>query len=182
MQAITVSRALSAFALATIVFLPNLEIFAFGLYVFAALSDAFDGVIARRFNVTTIGGAALDIACDKYLTIFSVLFLIANGGPLLPCLMALSRDILVQAFRPISIDGRQLFQPIRAIGVLVVIPIRFTTGFVLLIRALNLALPNMVTTLTWICGITSCVVLTISLAKDWGKFRRSFTPTNGWQH
>jgi phosphatidylglycerophosphate synthase len=178
-QAVTIFRAASAFALAVIAFLPNAATSAFVVYLAAAGSDALDGILARRLSVTTQGGAALDIACDKYLTIFSILFLIAAGAPVLPCYMALARDIFVQAFRAVTVHGRPLFPPIRAIGLLVVIPIRFTTGYVLLTRLIGVSSPVVVANLCWICGVTSIIVLVLTVALGRRDLRAAFEPDNG---
>jgi cardiolipin synthase (CMP-forming) len=177
-QAITIFRAGCAFVLAVIAFLPGAKTTAFAVYLAAAVSDALDGLLARRLNVTTQGGAALDIACDKYLTIFSILFLIAAGAPVLPCYMALARDIFVQAFRAVTANGHTLFPPVRAIGLVVVIPIRFTTGYVLLTRLLGVSSPRVVAELCWICGATSIIVLTSTVALARRDLRIAFEPDN----
>lgn len=173
-QAISLSRATCALVFASIAFIPHAERLTLAIYLYASISDSLDGGLARLIRCTTIGGAALDIACDKYLTIFSVLFLVSFGAPLLPCCLALTRDLAVQAFRSITIDGHQLFQPIRAIGLTVVIPIRFTVGYALLARVLAVSVPNMVGRLCWVCGVVSLAVLVFSIASERKLILRAF--------
>jgi phosphatidylglycerophosphate synthase len=146
------------------------------LYLYATVSDALDGALARHLGAETRGGAALDIACDKYLTIYSLFFLVAVGAPLVPICLALTRDIFVQAFRSVTVDGRHLFRPIRAIGLAVVIPIRFTVGYALLLRLFGVWSGHTVSSLCWICGGISFSVLTLTILHNADDLRRAFNP------
>jgi cardiolipin synthase len=49
-------------------------VLAFGLFVAAALTDVFDGLIARRFNQRSRLGALLDPAADKTMMVCGYLF------------------------------------------------------------------------------------------------------------
>lgn len=146
------------------------------MFSYAALSDAADGILARRLGVASDGGAALDIACDKYLTIFSLLYVVAAGAPLVPCCAALTRDVFVQAFRVIRVGDRPLFRPRRTLGILVVLPIRFLTFYILVLRCLAMSISETtaVGRLSWICALASSSVLTFTLRSDWTALRQAF--------
>lgn len=175
-QSITLSRAAAAIVFASIALIPGAETWSFVVFGYATVSDIADGLAARALGVVTSGGGALDIACDKYLTLFSLLFAVSAGAPLVPCCLSLSRDILVQAFRQIRINGRPLFTPIRALGVAVVAPIRFTTAFILVLRATAVPVPgdHTVAALCWLCAGMSFAVLVITVRRDWPMLKLAF--------
>jgi phosphatidylglycerophosphate synthase len=175
-QLVTLSRAVAAFVFASIAFIPKAELVTLIVFSYAALTDVADGMLARGFRVASDGGAALDIACDKYLTIFSLLYAVAAGAPLVPCCVALTRDIFVQAFRVIRVGDRPLFRPRRTLGVFVVVPIRFLTFYILVLRCLatSISETTVVTYLSWICALTSSAVLAFTLMSDWTALRQAF--------
>jgi phosphatidylglycerophosphate synthase len=170
------SRAIAAFVFASIAFIPRAEAVTLIVFSYAALTDVADGMLARKFRVASHGGAALDIACDKYLTIFSLLYAVAAGAPLVPCCVALTRDIFVQAFRVIRVGDRPLFRPKRSLGVVVVMPIRFLTFYILVLRCLATSISETaaVMRLSWICAFTSAAVLAFTVISDWTALRQAF--------
>ena len=75
---------------------------ALGLFLLAALSDAVDGLLARRLGVVSALGAGLDHAADKALTLATGLALAATWLPLdLFCATAilLIRDAVIGGLR-----------------------------------------------------------------------------------
>lgn len=52
---------------------------AFAIFVFASLTDALDGFIARRFNLTTRIGKVLDPFADKIMQISAMLSVVIDG-------------------------------------------------------------------------------------------------------
>ncbi|MDP2409459.1 MAG: CDP-alcohol phosphatidyltransferase family protein [Pseudolabrys sp.] len=69
---------------------------AFVLFVAAGISDAVDGFIAKRFNMTTELGAYLDPLADKALIVSIYLTLGINGFiPRWLVILVVSRDILI---------------------------------------------------------------------------------------
>jgi len=74
-----------------------------GLFAAAALTDFFDGYLARRFNQVSAIGRFLDPIADKLLVAALLLFLAAFDriGPLglIPAAIILCREILVSGLR-----------------------------------------------------------------------------------
>lgn len=75
----------------------------FGLYVFAALTDYLDGVIARKFDQKTAFGTFLDPISDKILV--SALFILflafdrLSGVWIIPVMLIFTREFLVSGIR-----------------------------------------------------------------------------------
>jgi len=69
---------------------------AFVLFLVAGVSDAVDGYLAKRFNMTTELGAYLDPLADKALIVSIYLSLGINGAiPRWLVILVVSRDILI---------------------------------------------------------------------------------------
>lgn len=72
------------------------DLAAFWLFVLAGLSDAADGIIARRFNLFSELGAYLDPIADKALLVSIYLSLALIGAlPAWLVILVISRDILI---------------------------------------------------------------------------------------
>lgn len=72
-------------------------------FVVAAVTDFFDGWLARRWNVTSTLGAILDPIADKVLVCGAILGLLAIGVPgiLVPGAVILFREFAVSAMREV---------------------------------------------------------------------------------
>jgi cardiolipin synthase (CMP-forming) len=69
---------------------------AFVLFLAAGVSDAIDGFLAKRFNMTTVLGAYLDPLADKALIVSIYLTLGINGEiPRWLVILVVSRDIMI---------------------------------------------------------------------------------------
>lgn len=69
---------------------------AFGLFIFAGVSDAVDGFIARRFDMRSELGAYLDPVADKALLVSIYLTLAITGIiPAWLAILVIFRDILI---------------------------------------------------------------------------------------
>jgi cardiolipin synthase len=74
---------------------------AFGIYVAAALTDAMDGIAARRLGQPTVLGAYLDPAADKlmmlvsYVTLALPLVDLAHRIPAWLAVLVVARDVLI---------------------------------------------------------------------------------------
>jgi CDP-diacylglycerol--glycerol-3-phosphate 3-phosphatidyltransferase len=99
---ITISR----FFLTPFVLLPLLtgqedgELITLVLLILAALTDAVDGFVARRFNQVSDLGKFLDPLADKVLALSVILLLVFQKiAPLLAFLILLVREIIIAAWR-----------------------------------------------------------------------------------
>lgn len=82
---------------------------AFTLFIFASLSDYFDGYLARKYSLETAFGEVLDPIADKILTLFMLItlmlyftspFIAIVGG------VILSREFWVSALRDLNARNR----------------------------------------------------------------------------
>lgn len=83
----------------------SLERWAFWAFVIAAITDFFDGWLARKLHAESLWGAILDPIGDKVLVCGAVLGLMAlNAQPqiVLPAALILFREFTVSALREIS--------------------------------------------------------------------------------
>jgi CDP-diacylglycerol---glycerol-3-phosphate 3-phosphatidyltransferase len=75
----------------------------FALFVLAAITDVFDGMLARKLNAESSFGRMLDPIADKLIVSAALLMLAADGTlagvQLIPALVILCREILVSGLR-----------------------------------------------------------------------------------
>jgi cardiolipin synthase len=92
----------------------SLQRWAFGAFAVAAITDFFDGWLARRMNATTIWGAILDPIADKVLVCGAILGLLCTGGNapvVLPAALILFREFTVSALREVA-AGKSVKLPV----------------------------------------------------------------------
>ena len=71
-----------------------------GIFIFASITDYFDGLLARLWKTETSFGRMLDPIADKMLVISTLVMLVhKNMAPVLPILAILWREILVSGLR-----------------------------------------------------------------------------------
>lgn len=79
------------------------RIIAFGIFCLAGVSDALDGLAARKLNAGSEFGRMLDPIADKILVAVALMMLVADGAfdgyKLVPALVILAREILVSGLR-----------------------------------------------------------------------------------
>ncbi|RYE05679.1 MAG: CDP-diacylglycerol--glycerol-3-phosphate 3-phosphatidyltransferase [Rickettsiaceae bacterium] len=70
------------------------------LFVFASITDFFDGYLARKFNIVSSFGKLFDPIADKLLVGCVIIMLVKKGlvGEV-PCLLILAREFLVAGLR-----------------------------------------------------------------------------------
>ncbi len=85
----------------------NLVIVSYFIYVFGAITDYLDGLIARKYNIITPFGSFFDPLADKFLTSFAFLAF-ANLGILNIWLVAIVvfRDIFTTIMRIYRFDSK----------------------------------------------------------------------------
>ena len=75
---------------------------AFVLFVLAALSDFFDGFLARKYNACTKLGTVLDSIADKFLiinTFLALCIIMPNWYILIPIILMISRELYISGLR-----------------------------------------------------------------------------------
>ena len=76
------------------------NVLAAGLFIAAAVTDWFDGFLARRLNQTSAFGAFLDPVADKFLVCASMLILVHLGrADVFAALIIIGREIAISALR-----------------------------------------------------------------------------------
>ena len=104
-----------AFALSFVVFTrPTADIIAVFLFIFAALTDFFDGYFARLWKQESRFGAMLDPIADKAMVITALAVLIGlsglNGYILIPATIILFREVFVSGLREFLGDQSKALQ------------------------------------------------------------------------
>ena len=86
---------------------------AFILFILAALSDFFDGFLARKYNACTKLGTVLDSVADKFLVINTFIALCViehfNWLVVIPIFLIISRELYISGLREFA--GTQKITP-----------------------------------------------------------------------
>ena len=174
MQAVTLSRAITALIFISIAFIPEYRTIATILFIYACLTDILDGFLARRFSCQTKTGATIDLFSDKFLTIISLIYAIERGLPIFPCSLAILREVFLLSMRSIYVDGKALFPPQRFLGTLMVIPI--WSGTLLLLQYPNLIGISweIFQYSYWIIGGLAIINLAYKIISNWTALIQSF--------
>ena len=99
---LTISRILLGGIIFLLLTRPEGYIFAFSLFFIAAITDYFDGYLARRYNLTSEVGEILDPIADKILIVFVLYGLSVNLTSYFVGILSaliISREIWVAALR-----------------------------------------------------------------------------------
>lgn len=84
-----------------------LNIFCAIIFLIAAITDFFDGFIARKLNMESRLGAILDPIADKILVTATLVLLTSSGNPPLPAFIAallLCREIAISGLRAAALE------------------------------------------------------------------------------
>lgn len=132
-NALTILRVLlvPVFAVAFVLPGDGWRLFAFGIFVIAAVSDWLDGFAARKLKAGSDFGRMLDPIADKVLVAVALMMLVAEGDVrqfnlgnseglrsllrLVPALIILAREILVSGLREF-LAGTKVSVPVTAIA------------------------------------------------------------------
>ena len=75
------------------------------IFIMASITDYFDGVIARKYNLVTNFGKLLDPLADKMLVISSLLLITVNGDiNVVFTIVIVLREIIISAIRLIALE------------------------------------------------------------------------------
>ena len=92
---------------------------AFGVFCLAGISDALDGLAARKLKAYSDFGRMLDPIADKVLVATALMMLVAGGAfdgwKLVPALVILAREILVSGLREF-LAGVRVSVPVTSIA------------------------------------------------------------------
>ncbi len=81
----------------------SVEVAAFGVFVVAAVTDFFDGYLARKLGAETVLGKLLDPLADKVLVITALIMLIPLGKiPAIASLVIISREVIITGLRGLA--------------------------------------------------------------------------------
>lgn len=84
---------------------PAIHYFAAGIFIFASITDYFDGVLARVLMAQSSFGRVLDPIADKLLVASTLMMLVHfNRVPIIPTIAILCREILVSGLREYLAD------------------------------------------------------------------------------
>lgn len=82
------------------------------LFAVAAMTDFFDGYLARRWGITTVLGAFLDSTADKLLVAGSLIALVAvDRASIWPVVIIIMREFAVMALRGITAIEGHIVKP-----------------------------------------------------------------------
>ena len=84
----------------------NRPFYVFILIIIGGLTDNFDGLIARKFNLNTRLGAILDPLSDKVFYLIPLVFLCKNNLiPFWSLTLILFRELIISSLRNLTEDG-----------------------------------------------------------------------------
>ncbi len=84
---------------------PNKEYWALGIFLFAALTDLLDGIVARRTKTMTVTGAMLDPIADKLLMSAAFISLVElDMAPSWMVTCIVGREFAVSALRMVALE------------------------------------------------------------------------------
>jgi CDP-diacylglycerol--glycerol-3-phosphate 3-phosphatidyltransferase len=88
--------------------IPYGNIIAAAIFVVASLTDALDGYIARKYNLTTNFGKFMDPLADKLLVSAALICFVAMpevGMPVWVVIVIISREFIISGFRLVASDN-----------------------------------------------------------------------------
>jgi len=124
------------------------------LFALAAMTDFFDGWIARRLDVSSDFGRLIDPIADKLLVITAIVLLVAvDRAPVVAALVIVLREVLVSGVREF-LAGASSGLPVTRLAKWKTAA-QMTAIILLLTGASGLAGPG--TVLFWIAAVLTCV-------------------------
>ena len=88
---------------------PRQSLILFFIFLFLSITDYFDGLLARKFNITSSFGKVFDPISDKILTSCALLFLSSIDSLLLiPSILIIFREFLISGVREFSLINNNI--------------------------------------------------------------------------
>ena len=88
---------------------PRQSLILFFIFLLLSITDYFDGLLARKFNITSSFGKVFDPISDKILTSCALLFLSSIDSLLLiPSILIIFREFLISGVREFSLINNKI--------------------------------------------------------------------------
>ena len=149
------------------------------IFWFAAITDWFDGYLARKLNQQSALGAFLDPLADKLMVISALILLIAahpdNNWILFSSLIIIAREIIISSLREwMSVQGKSSIVAVSFFGKAKTLGQMFAIFFLIYEQDI-FGLPTFhfgVGLLVW-AGILTLLSLSIYMRSAWGTIKQS---------
>lgn len=154
---------------------------ALGVYIIGCLTDLFDGMIARKYNLVSDFGKFMDQIADKFITTTAMILVLFSGVTrswlaVLLLLVVVLRDILISGIRMVAANNgfvisadifgkvKSLFLDIANMVLMLYIGLRAVTSanFVEIIRLIGIA----IIVVGVILSLVSCLNYSVSAVKS----------------
>lgn len=148
---------------------------AFALFVLAALTDWFDGWLARRQKTVSNLGRFLDPVADKLLVAAAVVMLVAAGlAPAVAAVIILCRELMVSGLREFLAESR-VGLPVSRLAKWKT-TVQLAALSVLLVAAAMAPEPDVAAMLAWIGAGLFWLAALLSLFTGWDYLRAGLGP------
>lgn len=153
--------------------IPNNFLFALIVFIIAALTDLFDGKIARKRHQITDFGKFLDPLADKILTLSAFMcFIEMNLISAIPVIIIMAREFAVTSVRLIAATQNKVIAANNLGKVKTVIQI-FSIGIIIFLQIkpfiyLNSIANNLIISgLVWLCAVITAVSGIVYVKNGW---------------
>ena len=167
-NALTMLRILLIPVLVVVFYLPSQHhlLVAAGIFAFAAVTDWFDGYLARRLGQMTAFGAFLDPVADKLMVVIALVLLVERHDTLMFTLAAcviIGREIVISALREWMAElGQRTSVAVSYIG-------KVKTGFQMVAITALLAI-DPARDEGWLLALSYVVLYTAAVLTLWSMF------------
>jgi phosphatidylglycerophosphate synthase len=133
-QGLSIGRVVLTFLFVVIGAIPTYANATSIIYGLAVVTDVLDGPAARRGDVSTTFGVAMDLFGDRYLTVISCLYAGFRGVNFIPLSFIILRELFSAIMRIVQIDGDAVLGVNRNVG-RITLGILWITTFTLTLQA-----------------------------------------------
>jgi CDP-diacylglycerol--glycerol-3-phosphate 3-phosphatidyltransferase len=165
---ITVSRIVMVPILVLVFYLPfeNHELVAAGVFALAAITDWFDGYLARKWSQMTEFGAFLDPVADKLMVAVALVLLVEQHNNIwftIAASVIVGREIVVSALRELMAElGERTSVAVSYVGKV--------KTFVQMLSIIALLALNPETSADWMLGLAYTMLYAAALLTIWSMF------------